>query len=119
MVEHGDGAVPVPFPVCLAIKYGRGITEDCPDFILNTKESWVFVKTESPLPEGAALLMHFYIPPEKKLLAELKGWVGMVNRWSAGFSKGMLIMLESTNGDALENLEDYAEGKKHLVDKVT
>lgn len=107
----------VPFPVCLAVKYGNEITAECPDFILNIDESWVFVRTDAPLPEGASLLMHFYIPPESKLLAEIKGIVLPITRHDIPYPKGMLIKFTSFSRKALKSLENYVEEKKHLIDK--
>jgi hypothetical protein len=108
----------VPFPVYLAVKHGDGILEEYHDFILNSSESWVFVRTESPLPEGTPLIMHFYIPPEYKLLAELRGWVATMNRNNAHDAKGMKIKFSYFSHKELESLESYIEGKKHLIDKI-
>ncbi len=106
----------VPFPVSLAIKYGDNIAEEYPDFILNISESWVFVNTESVISKGTSLLMHFYIPPEDKLLAEIKGKVSGVNRDNAGYPKGMLIKCALFSRKQVQSLENYLEEKKHLID---
>jgi hypothetical protein len=108
----------VPFPVCLAIKYGEEISAECPDFILNIDKSWIFVRTESPLPAGTPLLMHFYIPPENKLLAEAKGKVLSVDADNAGHPKGMLVKIGFFSRGEMKNLEHYLEGKKHLMDST-
>ncbi|MDA8083119.1 MAG: hypothetical protein M0024_05630 [Nitrospiraceae bacterium] len=108
----------VPFPVCLAIRFGDDIREECPDFILNIEQSWVFVRTTSPLPRGTTLLMHFYIPPEDKLLAEVKGRVLTVNRESAIYPKGMLIKFGVFSLQETALLEKYLEGNRPLLDKM-
>jgi len=115
--RESGGSTLVPFPVCLAIKYGDTVTEECPDFVLNIQESWVFVKTESPLPEGTSLLMHVYIPPESKLLAEMTGRVLRVDHGHSGDPGGMHIRLTHLSAKEREDLENYLEGSKHLVDR--
>jgi hypothetical protein len=106
----------VLFPVCLAIMYGDTIAAEYPDFILNISESWVFVKSESPISKGNAVLMHFYIPPEYKLLAEIKGEVAGVNRDNAGYPNGMLIKCDLFSRKRLRSLKNYLEGKSRLID---
>jgi hypothetical protein len=106
----------VPFPVCLAIRYGDNAAEEYPNFILNIDESWLFVRTESPLPEGTSLLMHFYIPPEDKLLAEIKGKIVTVNHDNAAYPKGMLIIISFFSRKQMQRLENYFERKDHLID---
>jgi hypothetical protein len=117
--ERGDdgSAKVVPFPVCLAIKHAEDISETCPNFVLNLDEGWVFIGTGSPLPEGAFVQMHFYIPPENKLLAELSGSVVAFDRNSAYYPEGMLIKFARRSRKELESLEKYIEGNKRLIDK--
>lgn len=114
--EDSESLRPVPFPVCLAIKHGDQITEECSDFVLNIDKSWVFIKTESPVPEGTPLVMHFYVPPENKLLAEIKGQVSMIDQRNEGSSAGMFIRIAYFSRKKIKNLENYFEGKKHLID---
>ncbi len=107
----------VPFPVCLAVKYENDLAETCPDFVLNIEESWVFIRTDHPLPAGTPLLMHFYIPPETKLLAEVSGTVLPV----AGPGSqpiGMMVKVTRFSRRKLRRLEGYASGERHLVDKA-
>jgi len=113
-----DSPKPVPFPVYLTVKYGDNILEEYHDFLLNIAESWAFVRTEYPLPEGTSLIMHFYIPPEYKLLSVIKGKVQMMNQHNADYPKGMLIKFGIFSCNALKNLEYYVEGKKHLIDTI-
>jgi len=49
----------VPFPVCLVIGHGDNVSAECPNFILSIDESWVFVITNTPLPEGSQVTMLF------------------------------------------------------------
>jgi hypothetical protein len=65
----------VHFPLCLAVKYGNDVPLECPNFLLNTSKGKVFVETDRPLPMGSDVILHFYIPPEAKLLSEFKGKV--------------------------------------------
>ena len=115
--DNGNIPVLVRFPVCLAIKYEDDLTETCPDFVLNIEESWVFIKTDAPLPAGSPLIMHFYIPPETKLLAEVRGTVVPVAD-PGTLPSGMLIRVTLFSRWKLRSLEGYAKGERHLVDKV-
>jgi hypothetical protein len=113
-----EGIMRVPFPVCLAMKDEDGIRAECPDFILNMEDAWVFVRTDAPLPEGTSLVMHFYIPPENKLLVEVIGVVETVESVAAQLTNGMFIKCNNSSRKMLEVLKYYVEGKKHLVDKA-
>jgi hypothetical protein len=115
--ERGEEPRPVPFPVCLAIKYGDDVPEACPDFILDIDRSRVFVITDTPLPEGTSVVLHLYIPPEIKLLTEIQGTVVTVNRSDAHHPKGMLIKFVHISAETAEVLKRYIEGEKHLIDK--
>ena len=116
--DNGNIPVLVRFPVCLAIKYGDDVTETCPDFVLNIDESWVFIKTDAPLPAGSPLIMHFYIPPETKLLAEVRGMVVPVADPGAQLPRGMLVRVTLFSRWKLRRMEGYAKGEQPLVDKV-
>jgi hypothetical protein len=107
----------VSFPVCLAIKHGDSVSAECPDFILNTDESWVFVRSETPLPGGTQVIIHFYVPPEIKLLAEIQGTVSTMSRGNVAYQKGMLIKFSPVSRETIKLLEGYIEGKKHLIDR--
>lgn len=106
----------VPFPVCLAIQEEEKLSAECPDFILNIGDSWVFVKTDTPLPAGTPVLLHFYIPPEIKLLAEIRGTVSNREERDPADPPGMLIKFRNTPRETVERLEGYIEGGRHLID---
>jgi hypothetical protein len=116
-VQERESAKPTPFPVCLAIKYGNDLTAECPDFILSIEDTWVFVRTAAPLPVGTPVLLHFYIPPEDKLLAEVQGSVVPKDRIVAGYPEGMYIRLVHDARARMQDLEKYLDGRKHLIDQ--
>ena len=106
----------VPFPVCLAIRHSDGIFTECPDFILSLGKSWVFIRTENPVLEGTSILLHFYIPPEDKLLAEVYGTVVPLEDGQLLFGEGMLVRFAPLSHGQVQELMMYLEGRKHLVD---
>ncbi|MBC8413460.1 MAG: PilZ domain-containing protein [Nitrospira sp.] len=106
----------VKFPLCLALRYGNQVPLECADFLLNTTTGKLFVETDNPLPVGSKVLLHFYIPPEIKLLSEVKGHViGKRNLGSS--SRGNYIKINDFLHRKLHRLEDYLSEKQHLVDK--
>lgn len=117
--EDAERRKHVRFPVCLAVKYGDSVSEVCPDFVLNISKAGVFIKTDSPLPKGSTVVMHFYIPPEDKLLGEFKGRVVEVNQNNPAYQRGMHIKFIHYTKEEMQSLEDYLEGKKRLIDKKT
>ena len=110
--------VRVPFPVCLAIKYGNEVPETCPDFVLDVEAGWVFIRTLSPLPAGARLTLHFYIPPETKLLAQVRGTVSAENIEGLPAGRGMLIRFSLLSRRALVRLEQYMHRERLLVNRM-
>ena len=105
----------VRFPLCLAVKYQEQVPFVCADFLLNTSRRRVFVKTDSPLPEGSPVTLHFYIPPDKKLLGEFQGVV-MKAPELPGALRGNFIKIRDFLHLKLDKLEEYLEEKRHLVD---
>jgi len=104
------------FPVCLSVVYHGHAAEACADFILNISKNGVFVLTKTPLPIGAELTLRFYIPPEEKTLSEFEGIVAGVNTDNPRFPKGMHVKFVACMPDDLKKLEDFLEGKRHLLD---
>jgi len=106
----------VHFPLCLAIKYGDDVSLECPNFLLNTSKGKVFVETDSPLPEGSQVVLHFYIPPEVKLLSEFKGRV-IPQQSRFPNTRGNMIKIRDITHRKLRKLEEYLEEKRHLIDE--
>lgn len=104
----------VHFPLCLAIQYGNEIL-DCPDFLLNSSKGKLFVETETPFEAKTKVKLHFYIPPQTKLLAEFNGKV--IDQRKVNNVNGTLIKISDIFHRKLHKLEDYLEEKNHLIDK--
>lgn len=115
--NKGEAPMPVSFPICLAIKFGNRMAEMCPSFMLNVDKSWVFVRTGSPLPVGALVMLHFYIPPAAKLLAEIRGKVIPSTVIDEQLSDGMLIRLAPFSSRKLKQLEHFWRGERPLVNR--
>ncbi|MBI5739269.1 MAG: hypothetical protein HZA16_00995 [Nitrospirae bacterium] len=107
---------PVNFPLCLAVKFGDDVPLSCPAFLLNTSKGKVFVETDTPLPEGSSVELHFYIPPKIKLLSEVRGVV-VPGPKGPNSAKGTMIKIRDFTHRRLQRLEDYLEEKKRLVDR--
>lgn len=104
------------FPVCLSVVYHGHATEACADFILNISKNGVFILTKDPLPIGTGLTLRFSIPPEEKGLSEFEGIVAGVNTDNPRFPKGMHVKFVACLPEDLKRLDDFLEGKKHLLD---
>lgn len=107
----------VRFPVCLAVLYENTVVGGDADFVLNLSRGGVFIATSSPGPVGARVVMHFYIPPENKLLGEFEGEIIYINPDNPAYPKGMHIKFVNCSAEALARLESFLEEKEHLVDK--
>ena len=105
----------VHFPLCLAIQYGDNEIVDCPDFLLNSSKGKLFVETETPFEAKTKVKLHFYIPPQTKLLAEFNGKV--IDQRQVNNAKGNMIKISDLFHTKLHKLEGYLEEKNHLVDK--
>jgi len=113
--SHPDRRRHVRFPVELAVRHGEDAPVAYDSFVLNTSRQGVFIITDKPYAEGAILVMHFYIPPHSKLLAELKGEVRNTNS-SDRYPQGMHIEFFQYAEEDMQRLSDYLEEKKHLLD---
>jgi hypothetical protein len=116
--DNGEAPVYISFPVCLAIKNGNDLVDLCADFVLNLEKSWVFIRTGTLLPTGTSILMHFYIPPATKLLAEVRGKVVSNDAEGMKLRRGMLIRFAWLSQWKLKRLVQYVKGELHLVDKA-
>lgn len=105
----------VRFPVCLSVECRGYLNESCADFIMNISRSGVFIMTDRPLDKGAKLKLRFYIPPKEKALSEFEGVVVGVNT-NPGYPRGMHIKITGCNPEGLKRLEDFLEGRRHLLD---
>jgi len=115
-IEGMAGTKNVHFPLCLAIKYEDNVPFECIDFLLNTSKGRLFAQMDNLLPLGSPVLVHFYIPPETKLLAEFKGKVVEIQD-EEGKARGIVIKLRDFFHIRLKKLEEILEEKRHIVDE--
>jgi len=113
---HRENSKHVRFPVELAVRYGENAPAFFNSFDLSISKHGVFIITDKPFPEGTILVMHFFIPPDSKLLAELKGEVIKENA-SEHYPQGMNIRFFQDSETDLQTLNSYLEEKQHLLDK--
>jgi uncharacterized protein (TIGR02266 family) len=106
----------VRFPVHLAVKYQDSSLNDYEDFVLNAGRGGVFIETGRPLPEGSRLTMHFYIPPQVKLLGSVQGTVVWSNTSGLKHPRGMGIRFDSGCEGEMQKLVELMEEHKHLID---
>jgi len=107
----------VRFPVCLDIRWGDTLAEQCVNFSMNVSRGGVFVQTTSPLAVRSKVKMEFYIPPAGKLLCECSGVVVAVNTDSRLYPCGMHVKFTDYTDEGMQRLVDYLEEKRHLVDE--
>ncbi len=62
-ISDKDKPKHVRFPVKLAVKHEKEFPKFYFDFILNVGKGEVFIKTDSSIPKGSFVVIHFYIPP--------------------------------------------------------
>ncbi len=115
-ISDKDKPKHVRFPVKLAVKHEKGFPEFYSDFVLNVGKGGVFIKTDSPIPKGSFVVMHFYIPPEQKLLGEFRGKVIDVNRNNYSYPRGMYVKFLGSFKDDMKRFVAYLEEKQHLID---
>lgn len=106
----------VRFPVRLAVRYGTGNPVNYSSFVLNMNQGGVFIETDKPLEVGSRIVMHFYIPPEVKLLGEFEGQVVWANAQNVNKAGGMGIKFISYTQESMKQLEALLEEKHHLID---
>jgi len=116
-ISENDRPVHVRFPVKLAIKTEEKFPEFFyySDFILNLNKGEVFIITDSQISKGSVLTMHFYIPPEEKLLGEFKGKVLGINR-NNNYPQGIFVEFTGDFRNDMIIFVGYLDEKKHLVD---
>jgi uncharacterized protein (TIGR02266 family) len=106
----------VRFPVCLAVDYCEDPTQPCSDFILSISMGGLFIRTDTPLDIGSKIKMQFSIPPHVKELGEFDGKVVNMNTDNPNHPRGIFVKFINCSKKELQRLEDYLEGKKHLLD---
>jgi Tfp pilus assembly protein PilZ len=104
------------FPVCLAVNYHENPTQPCSDFILSISMGGVFIRTDRPFKTGSKIKMQFSIPPHIKELGEFDGKVVNVNTDNPNHPIGIFVKFINCSERELTRLEDYLEGRKHLLD---
>jgi uncharacterized protein (TIGR02266 family) len=104
------------FPVCIAVSYQHNSSEPCSDFILSISMGGLFIKTEKPFTTGSKIKMQFLIPPDGKELGEFDGKIVNVNTDNPDHPVGIFVKFLNCSKKELQRLEDYLEGKKHLLD---
>jgi len=108
----------VRFPVSLSVQHGQELPLPCQDFVLNASEGGVFIQSDAPFPPETILELHFYVPPEEKLLAEFSG---EVVRTSSGtkYASGMHIKFFDYSAEDMKRFLAYLEENRHLLDIKT
>ena len=122
----------VRFPVHLAVSYGAveyeaagcGAVGDEDEgsriynsFVLNASRGGLFIISERPFPRGSILHIHFFIPPEEKLLGAFEGEVVGVNEQSSRYPQGMHVRL-LRYADDMKRFIDYTEERSALLDQM-
>jgi len=108
----------VRFPVCLSLRYGQGFPLLCQDFVLNASEGGVFIQCDAPFPPETILVLHFYVPPEEKLLAEFSGEVVKISNGTK-YASGMHIKFFDCSDEDMKRFLSYLEESRHLLDIKT
>lgn len=107
----------VRFPINLSVRYYENAAEPCDDFILNISMGGVYIKSESPLKEGAKISMDFEIPPKIRYLGKFEGEVVAINSDDPRYPKGMFVKFINAGAEQLKRLEDFLESHRHLIDE--
>ncbi len=117
-VSEKDPPVHVRFPVKLAVRVENEVSEFFyySEFVLNISKGEVFIETDSPLSKDSVLTMHFYIPPEEKLLGEFEGKVRDTNGNNNNYPQGMFVKFTGDFKEDIIGFVDYLDEKKYLVD---
>lgn len=113
-----DRRTEVRFPVCLRVEHDDYTNEACADFILNIGRHGVYIMTKNPYEKGTKLRLRFCIPPEDKVLSVVEGVVVGINNDNPLFPRGMHVKLTGCDDEDLKRLEEFFEGKRHIVDEM-
>jgi len=107
----------VRFPVHISVCYGE--TDSCiyKSFILNASRGGLYIVSKHLLPMGSNLDIHFFIPPEEKLLGAFEGEVVGINPSSDRYPQGMHVRLTGYAAD-MKRFIDYTEERAALLDQM-
>ncbi|ATX82369.1 PilZ domain-containing protein [Mariprofundus ferrinatatus] len=105
----------VRFPVSLSVRHNLELPLLCKDYVLNASKGGVFIQCEDPFPVDTILILHFYIPPEEKLLAEFSGEVTEISDGSK-YAAGMHIKFFHYSDEDMKRFLSYLEESKKLLD---
>ena len=105
----------VRFPVSLAVRHGQEWPQLHQDFVLNASEGGVFIQCDAPFPPETILILHFYVPPEERLLAEFSGEVTEI---STGGERpiGMHVKFFHYSDEDMSRFLAYLEESRNLLD---
>ena len=99
------------FPVLVAVARGRRLLEVTADFVFCPGTRRLRVATQADLPRGSRLNLHFYIPPQSKLLGVLRGRVQARGRDPLLGAAAEIRITSPCRG-----LADYLGERRPLVD---
>jgi len=108
----------VRFPVSLSVLHGQELPLKYQDFVLNASEGGIFIQCDSPFPPETILVLHFYIPPDERLLAEFNGEVTEISNGSK-YAVGMHVKLFPNSDEDMKRFLSYLEERRHLLDIKT
>jgi len=105
----------IRFPVSLAVRHGQEWPQLCQDFVLNASQGGVFIQCDTPFPLETILVLHFYVPPEERLLAEFNGEVVEVSNGEQR-PKGMHVKFFHYSDEDMNRFLAYLEERRDLLD---
>ena len=61
--------------------------------------------------------MHFYIPPEVKLIGDFEGVVVKADLSNLNYFEGLCVRFIDHSDDESKRLEEFLEEKRHILDE--
>lgn len=116
LLPYRDEQRTVRFPVELAIHSGSESAVAYSSFALNASAGSLLIETPHPLCVGTGVVLHFYIPPEVLLLAEIAGRVVWANTINPRKPIGMGIKFTDAESNNLSRMVALFEEHNHLLD---
>ncbi len=105
----------VRFPVSLAVQHGQEWPQLHQDFVLNASQGGVFIQCDTPFPPETILVLHFYVPPEERLLAEFSGEVTEISN-GGDYPSGMHVKFFHYSDEDMNRFLAYLEESRDLLD---